>query len=188
MQPHLILICGNVGAGKSSLAEALAKRLRYFLIRFDDIVWYVFPRGKLFDKEGEFLLSVDEILHVYEIMYHIAGYLLHNGKDVVLESLYLPLQRKDALAMVKKHTNNITLIHIKCDDAVIRQRIAQRMREQPQTPGLKHYLKWRKYFTTVPEADITLDTTNLTLKESCSAILERMKIKGVTKPWRFPAQ
>ena len=174
MEPKLIIICGNVGTGKSALAKALADKLDYALLRFDDVMWSVSKKSMLFNTQDEFLLTLDEILNVYREMCHRAAELLKQGKSVVLESMYFPEQRKEAVEMGKKYSKHVLLVHVTCNEQEVCKRIEERKKTNPQTPGVQQYHKWRSVFENVPDAELMIDTTNLTIEQELDLILKHL--------------
>lgn len=178
MEPKLIIICGNVGTGKSTLAKVLADRLNYALLRFDDVMWSVSKKSRLFSTQDEFLLTIDEILNVYGAMRNKAAELLKQGKSVVLESMYFPDQRKDAVETGRAHAKHVLLVHVTCDEHELSKRIEKRKEINSQTPGIQQYHKWKSVFESVPDAELTIDTTNLTVEQEVDLILKHLQEKS----------
>ena len=171
----LLIFFGQIGTGKTSLAEKAAEKLNCKFINFDNLVWSVLKKDRVYGDNDEFLISFDETLKVYDHMHSIAKDLLQQEKDVVLESMYFKKQREEAVQMAKELGIPYTLIEVTCDEDLIKKRLDKRKREYPQTPGLKLYLQYRDIFEKEDSEHITVDTSNRSTEELAEEIVSKIK-------------
>lgn len=170
----LLIFFGNIGTGKTSLAKLLAARKKYKLIYFDNIVKQMFV--EIYDKDDNFLLSNDEIQMVYDRMHEEAKKFLNKGENVILESMYFQKQREQAIVMAKKMKMRYKIIEVTCREKVVRQRLIQRKKDEPQSPGFKLYKQYKGYLEPETNHHIIIDTSDKTLEESYIELIKQLKI------------
>ena len=128
----LIIIYGNLGTGKSTLAKILSEKKGYKLIRFDEVM-LLFKDKVYRTQDNDFLLKKEDVLKVYETMHKLAKETLKQGKNVILESLYLKNQREDAKKIAKETKNEYVIIEVGCDEKEIKKRLAKRKKRSTNT-------------------------------------------------------
>ena len=175
----LLILFGKIGTGKSTLSENIANELGFELIRFDDIMWMVFDKDKMYGDNDEFLLSAEEKQKVYDTMHVIAKYFLKQNKSVILESVYFKEQRKQAVNIAKSLNKKYQLIEVVCDEQEIKKRLEKRKIKNAQTPGFNLYLQYNDKHLAPSEKEesqhIVIDTTSKTIKESTSELVTLLK-------------
>lgn len=120
-KPHLVIIAGPPGAGKSSLAQPLARRLGYTLLGKDAI------KERLGDAFGDTASNHSRKLGLGAILvlYDVARELLQNGQAVVIEStFYKGTAEADLRPLIA--LANAVMIHVTADDEMLVSRYEQR--------------------------------------------------------------
>lgn len=167
----LLIFFGQIGTGKSTIAREIAKKLNYEFINFDNVMWLAVNKKKMYGDNDEFLLSMEETQKVYDSMHVLAKFLLQQGKNVVLESMYFKKQRGEAIQVAKDINHDYKLIEIVCDEEEVKRRVNERKKKDPQTPGFDLYLQYRNLLEKEDSEHIILDTTNKTIEESTKELV-----------------
>ncbi len=162
----LIIFFGNIGAGKTSLAEAFARLRGFEFICFDHMVSESVEKQMIYSADDEFLLSTGEIEKVYSDMHLKAANLIKQGRSVVLESMYFRKQREDAKSIAKTLNVPYRLVEFVCEEHETLLRLKKRKEQNPQTAGERLYRSYKEYMEPEPEAHVVLDTTGKSLMES----------------------
>lgn len=171
----LLVFFGNIGTGKTSVARAVAADLDYEFVCFDDLVWNVTGKDKVYGPHDEFLLSFEETLKVYAEMHRQARDLLADGLSVVLESMYFLQQRNEAIALAQAQGKPWNLVEVVCDEKEVKTRLETRKAEDPQTPGYRLYLQFKDQMEKERRDHIILDTTGKTIEESVSVLCGKLR-------------
>ena len=128
-KPHLVIIAGPPGAGKSSLTQPLARRLGYSLLGKDAI------KERLGDAFGDAARDHSRELGLAAILvlYDVARELLRNGQSAIIEStFYRGISETDLLPLIE--LANAVMIHITADDETLLSRYEARGRSGNRHP------------------------------------------------------
>lgn len=125
--PSLIVVCGLMGAGKTTLAAALAKRLGSDVLSTDSLRQELLgasPAPAAFN-EGNYAPKFRR--RVYSEMFRRASRHLQQGASVVLDGAFLTTtQRRAAMALAEASGAVALLVHCACPAAVAMERIERR--------------------------------------------------------------
>jgi predicted kinase len=118
MDTRLVVMCGTSFSGKSTVAGALAPRLKAHIVSLDDIN----ARRGLWGGDG---IGVDEWIRTHELASTEVRDLLTAGTSVVVDDTSSPRFLRDGWrALAKDLSVGFTLIYLDVDHATVRRRRA----------------------------------------------------------------
>lgn len=117
----LIIVCGEPGVGKSSVAEYIAKLCRATHLSTDEI------RKELFGPDPEYTRAESQA--TYDEMFDRARNILEDNGAVVLDATFMlqsGRERANRLAQEYTEPYNFTIVRVECDPDTAKRRIRQR--------------------------------------------------------------
>jgi predicted kinase len=119
MQPTLVIFSGLPGTGKSTLANRLARELRWPLLCIDDVVGEVPENAGIAFWDS----TVSILLHLVEVQ-------LELGLNVIVDSVFMNMDRNHAQELARKYNARFRPIYVfVSDDKVWAQRVTTRYDE-----------------------------------------------------------
>jgi len=136
----LVIFSGLPGTGKSTLANRLARELRWPLLRIDDVVNNIpeNPGVEFWDSQVEVLLTLTEAQ-------------LEIGLSVVVDSVFMNADRNHAQTLAQKYQAHFRPIYTHLsDDKVWEQRLTARYLElnNPAVSTWEQVKRQREHFRT----------------------------------------
>jgi predicted kinase len=152
--PHLIVLSGLPGSGKSTIAELLAKRLRLPIFSVDPIESAIVKAG--------IARSFETGLAAYLVAATLADEQLKLGNSVIIDAVNAEEEGKDVWrGLAKKHGVELIVLLVALERSLHRQRLESRVRN---LHGFSE-VTWdkvearRKAFTAWKEPFLELDTS-----------------------------
>jgi len=177
--PRLIVVCGAMGTGKSTLAAALSEELGIEVLRTDALRRQEFGASEE-DPGFEGGVYRPELRDaVYQRLFSQAGELLARGESVLLDGSFLSADHRRAAARLAERSKagSFLLIHCRCPREVAKGRIAERRREGEDVSEARPELLERQLeeadLPTAAEGALLIDTTE-SLKAQVQAVLVRL--------------
>ncbi len=131
----LVAVGGLVASGKSTVSRALAERLSAVRIEADEV-------RAAFERAGEheaFVPGFSDV--VYEQMFADADKALGEGRRVVLDGTFRSRERRaHARELAGRHGAAFRFVECRADEAVIRQRLAERDDPKGWLAMFEHFL------------------------------------------------
>lgn len=147
----LILVCGYIGVGKSTVAQRIAKKISGVILRSDEIRSRIYPNP---------IHSTGEIQHIYELFFEELEKLLKEDKNVILDATFHLKENRDKIIDIAKHLNvGLKIVEVVCDsDEKTKGRIENRNDGVSKT-NYEQYLKHKSEFEEVEEEKIIINNT-----------------------------
>ncbi|HBI16703.1 MAG TPA: hypothetical protein DDY52_00895 [Candidatus Moranbacteria bacterium] len=157
----LILVCGYIGVGKSTVAQRIAQKIDGTILRTDEIRSGIYPNPTH---------SREEIQHVYELFFEELKKLLREDKNVVLDATFhLKENREKIINIAEKLKVDLKIVEVRCDsNEETRKRIENRNDGVSKT-DYQQYLKHKAEFEEIDEEKIIINN-NTELKNAYDQI------------------
>jgi len=166
----LVVIFGEIGVGKSTIATALAAKYNYRLIQFDPLVYSVTGKRNMYGTDGQFLLTDEEIEQVHAVMRDKVKTLLQSGEKVIVESMYFKKQREAVIALAEEMKVPFYLVEVICDEREVIGRIQDRLKKNNQSAGVELFLENKGALKDEARQHLTLDTTSKSIEDCIQEI------------------
>ncbi|MDT8316627.1 MAG: AAA family ATPase [bacterium] len=133
VKPLLVVLCGLIGTGKSTLAAKLAETTGFEVLRSDELrkgLAGLDRKEHRYESFGEGIYSEGFFDATYKELLREASRLLDKGGGVILDASFKKEKyRSDARDMAERFKIPFLLIECRCPDEVIKQRLEKRERE-----------------------------------------------------------
>ncbi len=148
----LILICGLPGTGKSTVANALARKIGATVLRTDEI------RKKLFEEPR---YSEEEKELVYRVIFLIAEHLLRNGCNVIIDgTFYKRALRRRIYEIAEGTRSGMEVVECVAPEYLIKRRMESgRKRMSLSDADYEIYKKIKEEFEPIERKHIVIDTS-----------------------------
>jgi hypothetical protein len=124
--PWVIGVGGLIGAGKSTLAEALARELGFPVVSSDATRKHLAGLPPT-ARGGEEIYTCAFSERTFAEVFRRAGVVLESGRGVILDTTFSSrATRRQARALAERHSRPFLLAEARCDEAVLRQRLRRR--------------------------------------------------------------
>jgi predicted kinase len=161
-----IIFGGLPGVGKTTIARALAERLKAVYLRIDTIEWAIHS-ANILDPEADMGPTG------YFVAYHLAADNLRMGCTVIADSVNpIAVTRNAYRAVAEREAVNFLEVEVVCSDKTLHQsRIESRKSDIAglapptwQSVAARHYESWDR-------PHLVVDTASQTAGESVDAIM-----------------
>lgn len=126
-QPIAYLICGFIGAGKSTYSRELHEKTGAIRISKDEWIIKIFGNRITFDKNFE---EIDR--KVTDLATDIAFKILKSGADVILdEGFWSPQHRDEMRKRVQQAGAEPIFYYVECSVELMRERVVNRSKNPP---------------------------------------------------------
>lgn len=147
----LILICGLPGTGKSTVANALARKIGATVLRTDEI------RKKLFEEPR---YSEEEKELVYRVIFLIAEHLLKNRCNVIIDgTFYKRALRQQVYEIAEKTNSSIEVVECVTPEYLIKRRMESGRKRALSDADYEVYKKIKDEFEPIERKHIVIDTS-----------------------------
>jgi uncharacterized protein len=178
-RPLLLITTGLVGSGKTSVAEALAKRLALTVISSDIVrkqLAGIPPTEHRLEGMESGIYSPEFSRRTYDIMLQEAKNILREGDSVILDASFIKAaEREKALGLAREMDSGFMVLECVLDEENTKERLEKRFREGSVSDG-----RWAIYgpqkskfepVVEVPAARHLVIDTAIPLKENITHIM-----------------
>jgi len=165
-KPVLILVCGLPGTGKTTVAEAIAKKAGARILSTDILRKEITGRPSYSEAEKGM---------VYGMLFSMAEMMLRGGSSVLLDGTFYKRDlRKTAEKIASATKSGFRLVEVVCDEKTIRKRLKERSKTcSASDADFNVYRKVKKVFEPIKEKHFVVDTGE-NWKKRVDALLERL--------------
>lgn len=149
----LVLICGLPGTGKSTIANALARKIEATVLRTDEIRKELFREPRYSEEEKEL---------VYRATFLIAAYLLKSRRNVIIDgTFYRRAIRKRIYEIAGETKSRLKIVECVAPEYIIRRRMESRARRMNLLSDADYevYKKIKNEFEPIQREHIIIDTS-----------------------------
>nr|WP_256296564.1 AAA family ATPase [Haloarchaeobius salinus] len=148
--PMLLVVCGLPGAGKTTIAEAVADRVDGRLVRTDVVRKDLFPDPEYTEAEK---------LAVYAELLARGREAVEDGETAVLDGTFKEARfREDVVDLAADLGVDFRLVKVECDEAVARRRIRERTDDESDADPELHS-RFRELFDPVECDHVVVDNS-----------------------------
>ncbi|MDH5718095.1 MAG: AAA family ATPase [Spirochaetia bacterium] len=126
----LIIMSGLSGTGKSAIAEALSKKLKFKIIKSDIVRKKMARLTKTQrSKEGfeKGIYSKEFSIKTYDKLFDLAGKNLRSKKNTILDATFSTFEsRLNAKTIAEKTNSSFFIIYCDCDEQEVKKRLTMR--------------------------------------------------------------
>jgi predicted kinase len=171
MGQSLVIFSGLPGVGKSTLAERLARELRWPLLKIDDVIGQVpeDPGIEFWDSKVDILLD-------------LVNTQLALGLDVIVDSVFMNMDRQHAQELARKYKARFLPIYVfVSNEQIWQERVTQRLdaandRDIANWESIQHQ---REHFSSwVPGTALFIDSLN-SVEKNFNYVLDFATKNGV---------
>jgi predicted kinase len=181
---YLIITCGIIGTGKSTIAKEVAKRIDAEIISSDyvrkKLIAGISPKVHKYEKFGEGIYSKEFTERTYLKMVELAKAELAQDKSVILDASFSKRwQRSKAYELAMQMNSKFLCIEFTCSEEELKKRLGRRL---TRSTGIsngrleilsEHKASFEKVQEFTKELHLVVDTT-YTKEECIEAILARL--------------
>lgn len=147
----LILICGLPGTGKSTIANALARKIGATVLRTDEIRKKLFEDPRYSDEEKEL---------VYRVIFLIAEHLLRNRCNVIIDgTFYKRAIRKRIYEIAENTKSRLEVVECVAPEYLIKRRTESGRKRALSEADYEIYKKIKDEFEPIERKHIVIDTS-----------------------------
>jgi hypothetical protein len=166
--PTLIIVCGYIGSGKTTVARELSKLTDIEVISSDVVrkkLAGISPKEHRYEPFGKGIYSPEFSRRTYLTMIDEAKKKLSMGKSVILDATFSKLWQREAAKKAADEANaNFLCIEVVCPDDVIKTRLERRAKSSTISDGrLELFPQHKASFEEIRELDkaehVILDTS-----------------------------
>lgn len=148
--PQLVAVCGLPGVGKTTVAELIADRIGGRLVRSDVVRKEILVEPRYSEAETEL---------VYEAALERARETIADGRPAVVDATFRERDyRIRALEVAEELSVPFRLVHVTCDEDVVRRRIRERTGDASDADFEVHQM-FRESFDRVALEHVTVDNS-----------------------------
>ncbi len=117
-EPWLVMVCGLVGVGKSTIAQDISHNVNAKYLSTDHTGYLLFGAARRYDEAY--------YARVYAHLIGEAKRALEAGRHVVLDGTFLKTETRRRIMREFQRTASLWIVYVTCDEEVVRARLANR--------------------------------------------------------------
>jgi len=152
----IIIVCGLIGSGKTTVAKRITKKINGTLLRTDVIRSKIYPNPKYTNKE---------IQDVYKRLFNQARNLLSTHEVILDATFYKKENREQARNLAREMSTELKIIEVIFpNEKIAKERIEARTEDESDA-DFQQYLINKPRFEPITEDKIVIDNSG-SLKET----------------------
>jgi|GEM_PF-4209147 len=156
-KPYLIVICGQVGTGKTTTANLLSRMLTIPVASIDSILRRIIP--KLSNADTDAIVTPEERAVCHNVFEVLAEYLLSAGSPIIIDAPFPHRHQQKAMRdLAARLRVPLHVLYCTCPESLIKERTQKRHAAKAGV-GYQGYLQMKEIYE-MPEAPyVTIDTS-----------------------------
>lgn len=168
MHHFCIIVCGHIGAGKTTTARLLGRLLSAPVASVDSLIARIIPQPS--NAGVDAIFSSEERAICYATFVVLAEYLLSAGSSVVIDGVFAHKSQRAAMRrLAKKLRVPFFALHCVCPESLIAER-TKRRHARGRGVGYRGYLAMKEIYE-LPEKPFTTIDTSRDIKRQLQAFI-----------------
>ncbi len=117
-EPWLVMVCGLVGVGKTTIACQIARDLRARYLSTDRVGYRLFGERRAYDDQY--------YRRVYEYMILLAQHAVSKRRSIVLDGTFLRPETRQRFFSEFHQRASLWIVYVTCSEEIVRERLEAR--------------------------------------------------------------
>ncbi|MCS7198673.1 MAG: ATP-binding protein [Candidatus Bipolaricaulota bacterium] len=134
--PWLVMVCGLVGVGKTTIAHQISQNLNAAYLSTDQTGYRLFGAERRYDEAY--------YQSVYDHMMQEVSRVLRSGGSVVLDGTFLKTKTRERFFEAFQQSASLWTVYVTCSEEIVKKRLEHRLHEPLAQRGYSD-ARWEVY-------------------------------------------